>query len=576
MGTDFAPPREPKPKQLELPGLTRIEDRKAFEKATDAGFTKKTYHQYEEGMNKQDEEDAKLFAAQAERRVRERQKAEWKAEENRAREEAKTNLQGRPDIAADNLLRDGTYLGEKLKGRVRLDSEKLTAEQKAGLPADYLKSGGMDPDDLATMAGYHSADAMLEAIKQLHADRGELGPKEHINRLAEKITQDHMTREFGNLEQNILEELKDHVISPTTLDRLHQELVALGTKFGGELPIKKTDLKAWVKKQFAEMPISMHSVDTYLAAAGRAGRGNELALLDKDYREAYKFKHQQYLSMLMANEAKAYEKLRKATDTIANRVRNPKYNGMDNAYLAHLRDQLQNAGLRTGKSVQGLADDVAEAKGDLTKFVLSESAAKHTEFLIPNWIYAGQKIPLDKMTYEQFRGFADTVKQLYTMGREDKVFDKRGDKMSLRVAIDEQAIPQLEKQGETGTPYNVQGIGKLTQGVKEIVYGKLIQNFSVFNRWDLGDKHGWFNMNVTYPAMSAASDLSAKIKTYGGKLDEAFKGIKDVNLKAPLPPLLKRVSRNEMVNMTMENLQRIISGYGKSVEPREVYQGLAG
>jgi hypothetical protein len=546
--------------QLELPGLTRMEDREAFDKAADVGMKVKEYRQYQEKIRQQAEEDMEKFRLDAEKRERLRQTTEWKTMEAQVKKEVRERLLGRPDIAADNLLREGSYLGDKLPGRVRLDSDKLSAEQKAGLPEDYLKPGGMNPDDAATQLGYPTAQLMLDGLKQLHAERGKLGPREHFNKVVEKITQDRMSREFGDLEQQILEEAKDHVVSQTQLDILHQETIALA-KNTDELPFTKAKLKEGVKRVFGETPISAHSVDKYLASAGRAGRATELALLDGDFKEAFKFKQQQYISMLMANEAKAYEKLRKATDKITDRVANPKYNGMDKSYLAHLRDIVGNAGLKTGKSIQGLEDDVRAAK-PLAQFVESESNMKAMQILLPDWIYAGEKIPLDKMTYEQFKGFSDAVMQLYKLGREDKVYTTRAGKVALREVIENQAIPQLAKQGKTGTPYNVQGIGKLTGAVKDIVYGKLIQNFSVFNRWDLGDKHGFFNMNVVYPAMSAASELSARIKEYGSKLDDAFKGIKDVNLKAPLPNLLKRVSRNEMVNMTMENLQRIIMDMG--------------
>jgi hypothetical protein len=520
----------------------------------------KEYRQYQEKIRQQAEEDMEKFRLDAEKKERLRQTTEWKTMEAQVKKEVRERLLGRPDIAADSLFREGSYLGDKLPGRVRLDSDKLSAEQKAGLPEDYLKPGGMNPDDAATQLGYPTAQLMLDGLKQLHAERGKLGPREHLNKIVEKITQDRMGREFGDLEQQILEEAKDHVVSQTQLDILHQETIALA-KNTDELPFTKAKLKEGVKRVFGETPISAHSVDKYLASAGRAGRATELALLDGDFKEAFKFKQQQYISMLMANEAKAYEKLRKATDKITDRVANPKYNGMDKSYLAHLRDIVGNAGLKTGKSIQGLEDDVRAAK-PLAQFVESESNMKAMQILLPDWIYAGEKIPLDKMTYEQFKGFSDAVMQLYKLGREDKVYTTRAGKVALREVIENQAIPQLAKQGKTGTPYNVQGIGKLTGAVKDIVYGKLIQNFSVFNRWDLGDKHGFFNMNVVYPAMSAASELSARIKEYGSKLDDAFKGIKDVNLKAPLPNLLKRVSRNEMVNMTMENLQRIIMDMG--------------
>lgn len=568
IGVHFAPPKET---QLELPGLTRVEDREAFEKAAAIGMTVKQFRQYQELIEKRDVQDMDHFRAQAERRERARQTAEWKAEENRAREEAKTNLQGRPDIAADNLLRDGTYLGEKLKGRVRLDSDKLSAEQKAGLPEDYLKSGGINPDDAATMFGYHNPDAMLEAIKQLHADRGDLGPKEHVNKLAEKITQDHMTREFGNLEQNILEEAKDHVISPTQLDILHEELVALGSKFGGELSIKKADIKAWVKKQFSEMPISMHRVDDYLAAAGRAGRGAEQALLDEDPREAFKFKQQQYVSMQMANEAKAYEKARASFDKLAKRLAKREITGLPQDYVAQIRDQLLRAQLPIGRSVQALREDVGKA-GDLLKFVKTASEDSQVPIFLPDWMYDDWGKKLDTMTAGEFSEYSKGVRQLYNFGRDELKIERGGEKIDLQEFITK-AKDQLAQQGDLNRPYNPSKVGKLIGMARNIFYGKLIQAETIFNRWDMGDPRGLFNESFMYRAAASANDLSARIKRYSEKVQSAGKSIEGMDLSKPLPNLLKKVTDGLPVNMTVENAFRIITDMGNESNKGKFLKG---
>jgi hypothetical protein len=555
VGTDFAPP-----KQLELPGLTRIEDREAFEKAAAIGMTVKQYRQYQELIEKRESQDMELFRAQAERKERARQTAEWKAEEARAREEAKTSLINRPDIAADNLLREGTLFGDKLKGRPRLNSDLLSAEQKSGLPDDYHKSGGVNPDDAAQMFGYHSADAMLQGIKQLHADRGELGPREHINNLAEKITQDHMTREFGNLEQNILEELKDHVISPSQLDILHEELVALGSKFGGELSISKSDIKAWVKKQFSEMPISMHRVDDYLAAAGRSGRGAEQALLDGDGREAFKFKQQQYISMQMANEAKAYEKARASFDKLAKRLAKREITGLPQDYVAHIRDQLLRAQLPIGRSVQTLGEDVREA-GDLLQFARRASEGSQVPIFLPDWMYGDWNKKLDTMSAGEFSEYSKGIRQLYNFGRDERKVEVAGDKIDLGEFLDK-AKDQLALQGTKDIPYNPSKVGKLIGLAKNIFYGKLIQAETIFNRWDMGNPRGIFNENFMYRAAASANDLSARIKRYSEKVQTAGQMIKGLDLTKPLPNLLKKVTDGLPVNMTVENALRIITDMG--------------
>lgn len=568
IGTDFAPPKET---QLELPGLTRVEDREAFEKAAAIGMTVKQYRQYKELIEKRDVQDMDHFRAQAERRERQRQTAEWKAEENRAREEAKESLINRPDIAADNLLREGTLFGDKLKGRPRLDSDKLSAEQKSGLPDDYHKSGGVNPDDAASMFGYHNADAMLSAIKQLHADRGDLGPKEHINNLAEKITQDHMTREFGNLEQNILEEAKDHVISPTQLDILHEELVALGSKFGGELSISKADIKAWVKKQFAEMPISGHSVDTYLAAAGRAGRGAELALLDGDPREAFKFKEQQYISMQMANEAKAYEKARASFDKLAKRLAKRELTGLPQDYVAQIRDQLLRAQLPIGRSVQALREDVGQT-GELLQFVRRASEGSQVPIFLPDWMYSDWGKKIDTMSAGEFSEYSKGIRQLYNFGRDERKVEVAGDKIDLAEFLGK-AKDQLAEQGTRDVPYNPSRVGKLVGLARNIFYGKLIQAETIFNRWDMGNPRGLFNESFMYRAAASANDLSARIKRYSEKVQAAGKAIEGLDLTKPLPNLLKKVTDGQPVNMTVENAIRIITDMGNDSNKGKFIKG---
>ena len=369
-----------------------------------------------------------------------------------------------------------------------------------------------------------------------------------------------MTREFGNLEQNILEETKDHVISPSQLDILHEELVALGSKFGGELSIKKADIKAWVKKQFSEMPISMHRVDDYLAAAGRAGRGAEQALLDEDPREAFKFKQQQYISMQMANEAKAYEKARASFDKLSKRLAKREITGLPQDYVAHIRGQLLRAQLPIGRSVQALGEDVGQA-GDLLQFVRRASENSQVPIFLPDWMYSDWGKKLNTMSAGEFSEYSKGIRQLYNFGRDELKVERGGEKVDLKEFIDK-AKDQLAEQGTRDVPYNPSRVGKLIGMARNIFYGKLIQAETIFNRWDMGNPRGMFNESFMYRAAASANDLSARIKRYSEKVQAAGKAIDKMDLSKPLPNLLKKVTDGQPVNMTVENALRIITDMG--------------
>ena len=137
-------------------------------------------------------------------------------------------------------------------------------------------------------------------------------------------------------------------------------------------------------------------------------------MLDGDGREAFKFKQQQYVSLQMANEARAYEKARASFDSLAKRLAKRELPGLPQEYVAHLRDQLLRAGLPIGRSVQALAEDVKEA-GDLLQFVKSASMNSQVPIFLPDWMYdTSWKKKLDTMTAGEFeKRVLKGIRQLY-------------------------------------------------------------------------------------------------------------------------------------------------------------------
>src|SRR6516162_3112798 len=347
------------PKQLEMKQATRMEDRPLFKQAAAIGMSEKDYRAHLALIQKRSQKD----------------------QEARTRSEVENALLHRPDIATDNLLRTGTLWGDKLKGRIRLDSDKLTAEQKAGLPDDYHKAGGIDPIDAAHNIGYGSVEEMLAGLRQLHAEREGMKPKGHFNKLVDDLTKERMSREFGDLNEKILEEAKDHVVSQTQIDIIDQEVLRLATENKAELPITKAELDSWVEKKFGEMPITMHDRDSYIAASGRAGREAYTALLDGKPGEALKLRQQQSIALRMARLAKDYEKERKSLETIFDRMSKREIKNRDQGAVAHLRDQMVRAGQGVQRSVQALAEDIQnEGLGSLTNFVKSAEGPEGSQY----------------------------------------------------------------------------------------------------------------------------------------------------------------------------------------------------
>jgi hypothetical protein len=563
-------------KQPELPGMTRMEDRKPFEKTlANVMFTSKGYQKYLENIAKLDQEDQALFKEQAEKLERARQTQEWKENLKRTKEEVRNDVMNRPDIATDNFLREGILWGDKQPGRPRLDADRLTAEQKKGIPEDYMKSGGVSPEDVATNFGYHGVDEMLNGLRQHLADRGERGPNEYIKQMVDAIANGRMEKEYGNLEENILAAAKEHVASDSQLDDLHEKMVALHDQFGGEteLPITRKTLDSWVKKLFDSMPISMHSIDDYFAASGRSGKGVELALLDGNFREAFKFKQQQYISVAMAKEAKKYEKARASFDGLARRLAKPDLSGLlPSDYAAFARQMLQRANLKTGRTIQGLADDIAATGKDMLSWAQHESEMTQVPMMLSDLAYTEWKKPLDQMTHEEFKKFSTDVRTIYNAGRETKTIDTAYGKAALEDFIKDLKA-QLAKQGDRNIPYNRSKVSELVGKARQLYYGGLVKAETVFHQFDLGDKRGIFNENFSYDAADASADFSTRIKKYAKKLEELDNYLGKTQLKESLPDLFVKPNDGLPVNMIRENAIKMVIDSGNRSNLEKMARG---
>ena len=193
------------PSQSELPGTTRVEDRKAFRTAGAVGLNADAMRQYLGLIEKQHEVEAEHIQSKAMEDERRRQTEEWKDNEKRVRSEVREGIYNRPSIAADRYLRDGILEGRKA-GKFNLDRGALTDEQLRSLPPDYYSRGGANPDDLALLFGYQSGDALIQALGQLKAERDMEGltPQAHISKMVDVATEHEMQRQYGDLEENIL------------------------------------------------------------------------------------------------------------------------------------------------------------------------------------------------------------------------------------------------------------------------------------------------------------------------------------------------------------------------------------
>jgi len=509
-----------------------------FTKAAAIGMTKDQYSRYQELIAKRQAEDLEHQQARADKLARQQQTKEWKENFASTRKEVEADLSSRPDLAADRFLRTGELYGKKAK-RVKIASADVPEELRRQLPNDYLSPDGVRADDLAGLFGYQSGEQLLRRLAGLEGERKLEGltPAAHFSRMVDAETEREMRKRFGNLEENILEEAKDHVISQTQMDLLHEEMLALGQKAGGELAISKEDVKDWVKQEFNRAALGQHSTDKYLAQAGRAGAKAERALLDDKPTDAFKAKQEQYLSFLLANEAKRLEKERKGFDRIAKRFAKREVSGVPSEYTNWIHDILMRTGNVVRRSVQDLQEAIGrEAQGDLEKFVQAKNydsaiwegdENSPSDFQVmpvaPFLFDSNYRKPVEQMTPEEFRAVHNSLKTLIKNGADEKKILVAGEKRDLTETIStmtSQLAKLFEgKEKQYAFGHKDQGVGHALR----TYWASLLQIESIFNRFDRGDPKGIFRKAVTQPIFEGSHTAN----TLETKYSRLYKGLPD-------------------------------------------------
>lgn len=400
-----------------------------FERANALGMTIDQYKRYEkliEQRHLEDIESTTKRITDAQKRVQTKQ---WKEDRAALRQQVVEEINLRPDIAADNYFADGVLYGEKVE-RVKLGTDFLTEEQRAGLPRDYYNKAGAHPDDLAGLFGFPDGASLVQHLSGLTEVRRTSGmrPIEFKRRLIDIETDRQMRLKYGVLEDNIIDAVKEQVASETQLSLLHEETLYYGMKSGQEPAFDQQAVKAWVADEFEKSKVTAVSSDRYLATAGRAGKAVENFLLKQDFEGAFREKQRQYYATLLAKEAIAFEAQAAKFEKLAARLSKRDVKAVEGEYLDFIHGLL----LEAGSPIKRRAEEIASSKAhhgieDLGAFVASKSL-EGWDLIVSEDLQKGPPKPLDQMTVQEFRDFSDAITSLNHVGRAVRKIEVAGEK----------------------------------------------------------------------------------------------------------------------------------------------------
>lgn len=435
---------------------TRMEDRAPFSGSFPGWMTQAQREKYMRLISARSAEDAavleKKIAAQLERT----KSKEWRDNRSAVHDEVTTNLEARPDVAADRYLSTGELYGEKA-ARPKIDPATLDERQRASLPPEWLAEDGMHPDDIAGLFGYPTGAAMVDAVGALTKARSEagMGAKAYLRRVADIETDRLMQERYGETPAEVLEAARDHVLSQTQMDLLHEQTYALATKAGLEFSLTKDQLREAVAKAFGETPLDSLSSTRFLADAGKAGRQMEAAFLKDDAAEAFRQSQRQYLSGLMAKEAVKLEKEKAQFEKFAKRFGKREVAGVGTEYKDFIQQLLYQAERPGQRGIDNINETIARAGFKNLQDFVEDRRDYGWDLEVADWLQTQGAKPIESMTANEFRDFNKSLKSLAFVGRAEKKVIVGGEavdfdewKKGVRENIKELPLRTKEKQNK--------------------------------------------------------------------------------------------------------------------------------
>jgi hypothetical protein len=542
-----------------------IDVRSPFNAAKDVGMTLDQHKRYMKLIEDRQQSDLKASTNRILAEQTKRQSDEWKAQGEAMRPQVMSDLNARPDIAADKFFGLGELMGQKLDKTYRLDWDALTPEQRKAIPESYtVRKGGVKPDDVASLFGYPTGDAMINGLSRVTQARDLSGLRRDrfTRKMADDEIQRRMETQHGFLDKNILEDTKDQVLSENQLNLLHEETTHLAMMSGQqETGLTKDQLTATMKEKFNQLPVGSVSSDKFLKEAGKHGRMAELSLLQDKPADAYRAKQVQFNNTTYATFARQVEKAKAKLDKAAKpyrRVDPPK--NIDPEYVNHIQDLLQQAGYKVGRSLDNIHENIERRGQTLEQFAESKLAESDglRQLMIPDFILDGQVKPVDQMSTYNFMGFKRAVDTLIKNGKDEAKIIKEGDTADKKDILDEmyKHIESFPLKDLHATPT----IGDKLMKLPRAALASLTSPETFLNRLGRRDANSVFNKWVNFPLARAAYRESGLNREFGSKYD-SIGALKDKD-KLVASPLIDPLTGKPLTNFTRSNVMTMIHNAG--------------
>lgn len=550
-----------------------------FRTAAAFGRTTREYRKYQELIAERDAQDVEWRRTRAERQAKLENAAEWKAEAAAIKDDVKQWVMAQPGVQAYSTM-EGS--GSKFARK------SLTPEEIQLLPPKLISQRGAHPDDLANYFGFNSGKELIEEIAQLY-NQAEGYKGDIIDRMVAAETYKRVNDKLGQSAEDRLAEVMDHALSLTEMEKLHEQIVALGTRIGASLPLSKAHMQWGARELLLNDTFGGMKSQNYLRESGKAARNLEKALLEDNPLEAFKQAQAQFIAATMAKEAQKVEKEKRSFDKLAKRFAAREVPNFPAEYTNWIHDILMRVGRGVARDPRDLREEISHASDKtLPEFIASKTAMGY-DIDVPDFLLDPSfNKALDSMTVLEAQQVMRAVTMLRSAGRQERNVIYKAQRMELDDWLTS-AADQLSAMGEAK---------QLSPGVRKLgrtFLASSLQIESLLNRFDRGNAFGLFNQFISRP-LSEAANYEAALDRQIAKMYRELPKLRDLNEGVP-NTLFKdpfsawqhdgkmdwgnartlQLTRKNMISILLQagnpdNLERLATGYG--LKPQQVMDWL--
>jgi hypothetical protein len=409
-----------------------------FESAEQAGMTPEQFDEYRAGMQQEVDDatrdldsrrlrDMRWLQNYRGKKLRELQK-ESRAKRAAVQEEVTKEIDAQRPYQVLNFIRKGVLPDGVAKpdGMASTRLNRGVVESMYGetfkVPDLLLAKNGVDPEAIATLFGYASADQMIR----------EVAATEPRTQLIAGLTDQRMLERYGDLASaESVERAADAAIASDVHARMVATELAAVTKQLGSVRAIQRAARDFAERSIGSKAIKYLRPDQAAADAARHRKAAEQALKKGDTNAAVDAKRNELLALeLQRAQTQAKTEIVKARDSMR------KLFGRDEQ-KAKSRDMNMVNAARAIVAQYGLAPTAGGLAADNYMELIAQNdpaLATNLQSLIAQ---APAPKPFKDLNVDEFRVVRDLVQSLYYMSRRTKQMEIDGQKVELDAVADE-------------------------------------------------------------------------------------------------------------------------------------------